>query len=248
VKQLRRFRELADLALHATDGDLGSVEDLYLDDRHWQVRYLVVKTGGWLLGRYVLIAPVSVREIDDAEGTLHVNLTREQIEQSPPIDRAKPVSRAYEQAYYRHFRLAPYWDTVPGPWGTAVPYPGTVPPTIEKAGAAAQPEHPHLRSAKELTGYAIRARDGEIGHLEDVVVDDEDWVVRYVEVDTRKWLPGKKVLMQAGRIEEISWAARHVKVGLTRLAIESAPAYDPSEVITPEYEVQLFKHYSKDAA
>jgi hypothetical protein len=174
-------------------------------------------------------------------------LTREQIEQSPPIDQAKPVSRAYEQAYYRHFRLAPYWNTAPGPWGTAVPYPGTVPPAIEKAGRPAEPEHPHLRSAKELTGYGIRAQDGEIGHVEDVVVDDEDWIVRYVEVDTRKWLPGKKVLVQTGRIEDISWVERNVKVALTRQAIESAPAYDPAELITPEYEIQLFKHYSQAA-
>lgn len=248
MKQLRRFRELTDLTLHATDGDVGSVEDLYFDDRNWNVRYLVVKTGGWLLGRFVLIAPISVREIDDAKGALHVNLTREQIEQSPPIDRATPVSRAYEQAYYRHFRLAPYWDTVPGPWGTRPPYPGTLPPRVETVGHPVQPEHPHLRSAKDISGHAIRAQDGEIGHVEDVVVDDEDWIVRYVEVDTRNWLPGKKVLVQTGRIEDLSWVDRSVKVALSRRAIESAPAYDPSELITPDYEVQLFKHYSQAAA
>ena len=248
MKQLRRFREVADLTLQATDGELGAVEDLYLDDRSWVVRYLVVKTGGWLLGRHVLIAPVSVREIDDAGRALRINLTREQIEGSPPIDRAKPVSRAYEENYYRHFRLAPYWNTLPGPWPTTTPYPGTVSPTIEKTRPPEQPEAPHLRSAKELTGYHIRARDGEIGHVEDVVVDDEEWIVRYVEVDTRKWLPGKKVLVQTGRIERISWTERTVTVTLTRRVIESAPAYDPSELITPDYEVQLFKHYSQAAA
>jgi len=248
MKQLRRFRELTELTLQATDGELGSVEDLYLDDRSWHVRYLVVNTGGWLLGRAVLIAPISVRDIDDAERALRVNLTRAEIEQSPPIDRVTPVSRAYEQAYYRHFRLAPYWDILPGPGRTAVPYPGTVPPAVETAAPPAEPEHPHLRSATELAGYAIRARDGDIGHVEDVVIDDEEWVVRYMEVDTRKWLSGKKVLAQIGRIDDISWTDRSVTVSLPRRAIESAPAYNPAELITPDYEVRLFTHYSQTAA
>jgi hypothetical protein len=50
------------------------------------------------------------------------------------------------------------------------------------------------------------------------------------------------------RIDHISWAGRSVAVLLTKQAIESAPAYDPSKLITPGYEVQLFKHYGSQAA
>jgi hypothetical protein len=109
-------------------------------------------------------------------------------------------------------------------------------------------EQSHLRGSFEVTGYRIHAKDGEIGHIEDLVVDDEDWIVRYVEVDTRNWLPGKKVLIQSGRIQQIDWENQSVTMSLTRYAIESAPPYDPSMLITPDYEVQLFKHYGKDAA
>lgn len=249
MKQLRRFRELTDLTLHAADGDLGSVDDLYVDPRSWHVRYLVVKTGGWLLGRHVLIAPASACGIDDAQQALRVNLTRQQIESCPPIDRGASVSRAYEEAYHRHFQLTPYWDLTPGPWSSGVPYPGTVPLTAGTVPEASVPAEPsHLRSAREIAGYAIQAEDGEIGHAEDLVIDDEDWVVRYVEVDTRNWLPGKKVLVQVARIGNISWVDRTVSVALARDTIQSAPAYNPAELITPDYEVRLFKHYSKAAA
>jgi hypothetical protein len=102
------------------------------------------------------------------------------------------------------------------------------------------PEQSHLRGSTDVTGYRIHAKDGEIGHLEDLVVDAEAWIVRYVEVDRRNWLPGKKVLVQSGRIQQIDWENRSVTMSLTRHAIELAPPYDPSMLITPDYEVQLF--------
>ena len=239
---------MARLTLEAVDGELGAVEDLYVDERGWAVRYLVVKTGGWLLGRHVLITPASVSDIDDRDGKLRVRLTRAEIEQSPPMDSVTIVSRAYEQAYHQHFGLTPYWDPVSDPNPTTLPHPGLVPAALEATRTALKPDGSHLRSVREMTGYAIEAQDGPIGHVEDVVVDDEDWVLLYLEVDTGTWLPGKKVLVQTNRIRQFDWAGESVVLALHRHVIESAPPYDPAELITPDYEVQLFKHFSQDRA
>jgi hypothetical protein len=113
MKQLRRIRELTDLTLLATDGEIGHVQALYFDDRTWAVRYLVVKAGGWLLSREVLLAPAAVADINDANGTMSIALTKEQIKAAPPIEAAKPLSREYEEAYFRHFQWAPYWADRP---------------------------------------------------------------------------------------------------------------------------------------
>lgn len=247
MKQFRRVRDITALTLHAIDGQLGSVEDLYFDDQNWTVRYLIVKTGGWLSGRNVLIAPVAVAGIDDAGSSMRINLRKDQIEQSPPIEKAKPISREYEEAYYEHFRWAPYWQPGLTSLGSPIPYPELSPMDPDEPMLSESPEKSHLRSSAEVTGYGIHALDGEIGHIEDLVVDDEDWIIRYAEVDTRNWLPGKKVLVQTGRIKGIDWHSRSVAMSLTRHAIESAPAYDPSMLITPEYEIELFKHYGKAA-
>jgi uncharacterized protein YrrD len=248
MKQLRRSGDLTDLTIHATDGEIGRVQELYFDDRNWSVRYLVIKTGGWLLGREVLLAPAAVGQIDDTGGTMTVALTKEQIEGSPPIEVAKPLSREYEIAYFRHFQWAPYWEPGPTTWGGSVPYPGTPPVNFDTALPADAPHNPHLRSTKEVIGYDIWASDGAIGHVEDLIVDDQDWIVRYVQVDTKNWLPGKRILLQTMRIDHINWADRVVACMLRRHAIESAPAYDPSKLITPAYEIQLFKHYGTEAA
>jgi uncharacterized protein YrrD len=248
MKQLRRIHDVINLAIHAADGEIGRAQEVYFDDRSWAVRYLVVKTGGWLLGREVLLVPAAIGEIDDTEGTIKVTLTKAQIEDSPPIDVAKPLSREYEVAYFRHFQWAPYWEPGPTAWGGSVPYPGTPPVNFDTALPADAPKNPHLRSSNEVTGYDIHARDGAIGHVEDLIVDDQDWIVRYVQVDTKNWLPGKRILLQTMRIDHISWAERSVSVMLRRQAIASAPAYDPSQLITPAYEIQLFKHFGTEAA
>ena len=233
MKQLRRIRELTELTILATDGEIGSVQEVYFDDRNWAIRYLVVKAGGWLLSREVLLAPAAVAEINDVHRTLKVALTKDQIRRAPPIEAAKPLSREYEEAYFRHFQWAPYWEPGPTEWASSVPYPETPPLPIDTTLPADAPKNPHLRSSREIAGYDIQATTGAI---------------RYIEVDTRNWLPGKKVLLQMMRIDHISWADRSVAVMLTRQAIESAPAYDPSKLITPSYEVQLFKHYGTQAA
>src|SRR5262249_11256782 len=100
MKQLRRIRELTELTILATDGEIGGLQEIYFDDRNWAVRYLVVKAGGWLLSREVLLAPAAVAEIDDVHGILKVSLTKDQIKHAPPIEAAKPLSREYEEAYF----------------------------------------------------------------------------------------------------------------------------------------------------
>jgi hypothetical protein len=129
-----------------------------------------------------------------------------------------------------------------------VPFPETPPLPIDTTLPADAPKNPHLRSSSEITRCEIQGVNGAVGHVEDLVVDDETWTVRYLEVDTGSWLSGKKVLLQTMRIERINWAGRSVVVMLDKRAIESAPIYDPLKLITPAYEVQLFKHYGTRAA
>src|SRR6478672_7693729 len=92
------------------------VKDFYFDDQHWAVRYLVADTGSWLAKRQVLLAPHSLGRLDQAGNVLRVNLTRKQIEDSPPIESHKPVSRQYEEEYYRYYGWPYYWQGG-GLWG-----------------------------------------------------------------------------------------------------------------------------------
>jgi hypothetical protein len=242
-------KHLKDFAIRATDGELGAIDDIYFDDETWAIRYLIVDTGGWLGGRRVLISPISVVHTDWEAKRLDVALTKRQVEHSPDIDTHKPVSRQHEAAYVGYYGYPYYWG---GPylWGASA-YPAglATPPTAATEAMAErirrESTDSHLRSGEAVTGYNIEAANGEMGHVDGFVVDDEAWAIRYIEVATRNWLPGKKVLVSPAWIERVSWTNSKVYVGLSREAIKDAPEYVESRPINREYENQLYFHYGR---
>jgi mannose-6-phosphate isomerase-like protein (cupin superfamily) len=134
--------------------------------------------------------------MDWARQRITAALTKAQVEKSPDIDTDKPVSRQHETAYYGYYGYTPYWA---GSylWG-AYPYPylGSG-PALSAADLAREQrwhweakerEDPRLRSSRAVTGYHIQATDGEIGHVEDFLVDEHFWAIRYMLVDTTNTL------------------------------------------------------------
>jgi len=244
---LRSAHKLTGYKLGALDGDFGKVRDSYFDDQTWTVRYLVDDTGGWLPALQVLISPFAVKSVDDAGKHINVSLTKQQIEKSPPIDADKPVSRQFEEKYHRYFGWPMYWYG-PALWGPA-PFPyyeGYVPPMEGLRPVEEGSGDPHLRSTSEMIKYHIRARDREIGHVEDFLIDDHTWAIRYLVVDTRNWWPGKKVLLSPQWIERVSWPEALVHVDLLSETIAAAPEFGGIDSITRDYEALLYKHYAKD--
>ena len=247
---LRRADDLYGFDIEAEDGDAGDLIGLYFDDKAWTVRYLVVDTGGWLGGRKVLLSPLAVAETRWEENALRVALTRSQVEHSPDIDLDKPVSRQQIVDLHEYYGCPGYWG---GSLTMGTATPGVYPMIIagadqveeEMTGEGPSEKYrgdPHLRSTRAVAGYDIHAVDGEIGHVEDFFVSDKDWVIRYLLVDTRDWLPGRKVLMAPEWIAEVDWAERAVHVRMTRAQVKASPEYDPSAPPAREYEVQLFVH------
>ena len=189
---------LKGLVIQATDGELGTVDQLYFDDETWAIRYLTVETGGWLGGRQVLISPFSILHTDWPAKRLDVALTKKQVENSPDIDTHQPVSRQHEAEYNGYYGYPYYWGG-PYMWGPVVlPVGLGLSNCFHRSDGGQIPSEStdsHLRSTEGISGYHVEATDGEIGHVDGFVLDDEAWAIRYIEVATRNWLPGKKVLV-----------------------------------------------------
>ena len=237
---LTNAAHLKGLVIRATDGEIGTVDQFYFDDETWGIRYLTVETGGWLGGREVLISPVSVIAADWQGKHLDVALTMKQVENSPNIDTHRPVSRQDEATYLEYYGYPYYWGFYP--MGLADPTAnfnnGVLADRIQRESTDS-----HLRSTEAVTGYSIEATDGEIGHVDGFVLDDETWNIRYMEVATRNWWPGKKVLVSPSWIRRVSWTDSTVYVGLSRETIQTGPAFDKSAPISREYEDRLYAHY-----
>src|SRR5690606_35925157 len=106
---------------------------------------------------------------------------------------------------------------------------------------------PHLQSARHVAGYHIHATDDDIGHVEEFLVDDADWTIRYLIVDTRNWWPGKRVLVSPRWISKVSWGDRNVHVDVSRKTVEASPEFDPETVVDRGYEERLHEHYRMPA-
>ncbi|SRR5579871_121768 len=246
---LTNSKDLKGLVIRATDGELGTVEEVYFEDDKWAVRYLTVETGDWLAGRSVLISPYSIRGTDWQARRLDVALTKSQVRDSPNVSTHAPISREHESTYLSYYGYPYYWDG-PDMWGQAqLPHQAAMAATASAEAMAKrirdESQDSFLRSTAGTIGYHIDASDGEIGHVAGFVVDDEAWAIRYVEVSTQNWWPGKRVLISPGWIERISWREEKVYVPLLRDAIQSAPEYVASQPISREYEHRLHLHYGR---
>lgn len=229
--------------LDSLDGEIGKAREFYFDDRYWTVRYLVADTGGWLLGRQVLISPYALVGALHEQERVEVNLTKKQIEDSPALDTDKPVSRQFEESYYGYYGWPVYWGGMDA-WGYS-PYLLRDPEEWVRPAVKEKAWDPHLRSTHEVTGYHIEASDGEIGHVEDFVIDDVSWSIRYLIVDTKNWWPGKKVLISPDWIERVSWTDKKVYLNLSRQAVETSPELQAESLPDRDYEEELHRHYDR---
>jgi hypothetical protein len=244
---LRSLKDLTDYVLEAEDGEIGRCKDFLFDDRDWTVRYMVADTGKWLPGRKVLISPISLGAPDWESKRFPVRLSMEQIENGPSLDEDAPVSRKYETSWFDYYGWPYYW-TGDNLWGF-FPEPSALYTTPLEGPEPMEPEpsseETHLRSAEEVNGYHIEARDGEIGHVEDFIVDQDVWVIRYIVIDTRNWLPGHKVLALPPWIESVEWVDREVHMDVDRETVEKGPEYDPKAPINREYEIRVYDYYGR---
>ena len=246
---LRTAKSLERFELRARDGNIGHVRDFYFDDRSWTVRYLVVETGSWLNSREVLISPASIGVADWQERFLPVDLSIQQVRNSPPIDTQQPVTPEQELQLTEYYNWPAYWGAAGFPDVGFVPLmmPSALavyaPPGGKRSGTVAE-EH-HLRSVRDVSAYPLEANDGPLGHVSDFLIDDTTWRIRYLLVSTATWWPGKKILIAPQWIDEVGWDERCVYVALSRRAIESSPAYDPKMPVTPDYSLRLHEHYGQ---
>ncbi len=261
---LNALSSLKKFGIHAKDGSLGTVSDFLFDDSTWKVRWLVVDTGGWLTGRRVLLHPSAVISAEYGAEYLNVALTKAQVEASPDIVQDRPISQQMQNDLYGYYGWDPLWGG--GTFGGGGLYGGAIyggemgaiaspasAPVYFGAAAVREAERvetgvddgdPHLRSIDEVIGYHVHATDGDIGHVQDILVDSASWSIRYLVVDTSNWWFGQHVLISPYAVQSIAWHDRHVRLDIARARVKASPPWDPAGVVENEYERRLHEHYN----
>jgi hypothetical protein len=226
---LQNTEKLYGKKLAALDGEIGHVKDFYFDDAAWAIRYVVVDTGHWLSGRLVLLAPHAFVELDQDEQTLQVSLSKKQIQDSPSIASHEPVSRQFEEQYYRSYGWPAYWQggQMWGISGNPLAF-SPQPQDIEVRKSLEPIADLHLQSAKGVTGYHVQATDGKLGHVRGFHVDPVSWAIQEMVVETAPLHLGKQVLISTSEIESINFLGESI---LLKIMKADARSLRDSEIV-----------------
>ena len=241
-------------AIQATDGRMGWVDDTLFDDQSWKIRWFVIKTGTWLPGRKVLVHPSAIQQADFGSGVLTVALSKAHVEASPDLSKDAPVSQQMETRLFDHYGWDPYWGQSYFPMGGLIVGAPGLPLSspraesgdlaeAERHGIISQDGDPHLRSAAAVTGYHVHATDGVVGHVENFLIDDASWGIRYLVIDTKNWWPGEHVLLSPYAVRRIEWNDREIMLDVSRDIVKGSPPWDPIAEIDQVYERQLHTYY-----
>jgi hypothetical protein len=248
---------LKGFTIAASDGHIGTVSDFLFDDANWRIRWLVVDTGTWLSGRKVLLAPSMLGQLETTGRSFSVELTMQQVKDSPATDADLPVSRQMESSINDYYGWSPYWGN--GLFTDSYGYVGAT--WTETAGQVSAPVNKnlagnpqsactqqsdsdtHLRSINAVTGYHIHASDGEIGHIEGFLLKDADWSIHYIIVDTKNWWLGKKVLISPRSVRGIDLTSQLVNLNVDHQTVKDSPPYDSSTIIDAAYDDAFLAYY-----
>lgn len=235
---LRSTHEIKDYRINAIDGELGRARDFLVDDYGWVVRYLVVDTGTWFPKEKVLLSPGVLGRPDGETQVFPVNLTKSQLEDSPRIDTAPPVSLSQRREALSYGWMA----LITSPAAATGAAPAAVrfgPPPLE-----GEPEV-RLRSLEEVRKYSVEGLDDSVGRVDDFIVDDQEWIVRYIVIDTGGFLQKDRVILAPGWVDRIDWGSRTAFFDLKKEVIEAAPPFNPSTPVNRTYEIELYDYYGR---
>ena len=241
------INSLSGCVVRAKDGDVGTVEQFYFYDLTWCVRYMAVRNSAERSSRSYLIAVTALAKPDWKKRVFPVDLTLDQVRSSPDADLADPVARQHEEDLHRHYAWPIYWSGAFYTLPDNAFAPGPLLDDEPDAGIAAARLHdgdPNLRSTRDVETYRVHATDGSIGQVEDFLADDA-WVIRYLVVNTRRWLADRLILVSPEWIAKVNWAEKEVLVDLKRDAVRQSPRYDPLKTLRVGYEDKLLVHFQK---
>lgn len=244
----RNLSTLIDGVVRATDGDIGTVAQFYFDDLTWKIRYIGVTMGGRPSDKIMLISSAALGQPDWDKRIFPVNLTLSQAQSGPSVDMHEPISRLHEVELHEYYAWPAYWD---GSFYVSPGFGMDLSPLIDSetaekiSSSVVRKADPHLHSVREIMSCRVHATDGNMGHVEDTLIDDESWVMSYLVVNTRNLLPKRRVLVSPQWIRNVSWADKKVFADLSRAAIKNSPIYNPLKPLSLDYEVELHDHLRK---
>jgi hypothetical protein len=208
--------------VHASDGMIGIIRDLYFDTQDLILKFMVIDTQSWLENREILISPESVKRFNWDRNKFDLGLLKRRIEQSRVISIDEPAGPGGRKQSREYYFLSTYWDS-------------------ERAGGNLA----HLLKDSELKRFDICLSDGRIGGTAGIIIEESTWKVEFIIVDADSMEAGKLVPLPAGWINRIDPKEGIIHVDLNKEDILNAPTFPAEELEDESNEKALYNYYSR---
>lgn len=203
LKPLILANTLHGFDIHAEDGAIGYIDDIYFNDQSWEIYRIVVDLGRWLPDRKVLLMPETLGQVDWRKKNIEVRMTKEQIHKSPDFDTALPVARQIEKQQNSLFMENNFFPEVLfGMHQYVEPSPGN----------EQNKDDPHLRSTMILKECSLVSQSHKnLGTLHDFLIDTEAWNIRFLLMKTNdsRFLLAKTDIVQSIEVSDRTITVNH---------------------------------------
>jgi sporulation protein YlmC with PRC-barrel domain len=245
------LKEILGYSIESSAQVTGEIRDFLFDDEYWVIRYVDADLGIDMPERRVLVPQTFFKETDWVTQNFKVTLSRAGLATCPALDKFQPISRLYEEELNKHYRLANYWARNYNSPDNKLDKMTHFSLPEQKFNAAPKLIREHdldtnLRSFKEILGYNILTSDGQLGCVDDLLIDSDDWGIISIIVDASKNnSEGKKVIVASMWIEKVSYLAREIKISLAIKEVENSPEYNPLAPVNEVIEKRYYNYLGK---
>lgn len=220
---LIKAETLRDYTLENAEGGIGPVSELYFDD-DWTIRYLATDTRKWTGCKRVIIPTDTLTGGIDTKRNIKTSLTNQQVHEVPSPARVRRKTRGE----LRHLsppdgRPIPFYREGILSWKTPTTRDQTLEESPDPAQGILRVDGFNLRGIREVTGYQLRAADGNIGVIADFIIDIETWNIRFLIIDPRYWWLGSKIAVTPDWTKKLRWSEGSLSAPLPRKAVQVAP-------------------------
>jgi sporulation protein YlmC with PRC-barrel domain len=212
---LRNVESLLGNRIIAEDGFAGEVRNVNINTTDWRIAEVEIKIGGWFRSRSVRIPGVALRRPVGLTGMLPVALSRQEIKESP--------LEANQSEFFGEPKKEPISVISLG----------------RTSGA------PQLANWESIVGYRAYALDGLVGTLRDLIVDDDEWAIRYLVVEMALNSAEYQTLVPSDWVSGLYTEHSSISLSLSTSEIEGSPEYDPRTPINQDIEGRLYDYYGQ---
>lgn len=227
---IRSIKHLMNMPIQAIDGECGKVDDFLMSAKDHDVRHLIADIGQWPADEKVMLAKVNFQQMGNRSDipSFPVRMLTSQVMKSADYDPSSRVLAAATDSYAERSYL-----TTPYEHGSASRFMGDDEPAeVHGRSLLSVPETHSLLSMSEVMGLPVEVMDGQFGCVSDFLVDDSNWRLQYMIIDSNRWLPGGiKYGIHIKRLDKIEPDGRGAVVKMKREQIEELSEYDPDQIV-----------------